>query len=55
MGSKTPQIISHNHIKIKVIKIVGSKTQKKTLIVRSMQREKPINIPKPPNEGIGFI
>jgi len=26
MGSKTPQSISHNHIKIKGIKIIGSKT-----------------------------
>jgi len=26
MGSKTPQTISHNHIKIKEIKITGSKT-----------------------------
>jgi len=25
MGSKTPQIISHNHIKIKGIKIIGQK------------------------------
>ena len=29
MGSKTPKIFLHNHIKIKGIKIVGSKTQKK--------------------------
>jgi len=28
MGSKTPQTISHNHIKIRVIKIIGSKTRK---------------------------
>ena len=28
MGSKTPQSISHNHIKIKGIKIIGSKTRK---------------------------
>ena len=28
MGSKTPQTISHNHIKIKGIKIIGSKTRK---------------------------
>ena len=28
MGSKTPQRISHNHIKIKGIKIIGSKTRK---------------------------
>ena len=27
-GSKTPQTISHNHIKIKGIKIIGSKTRK---------------------------
>jgi len=30
MGSKTPQTISHNHIKIKGIKMISSKTQKKT-------------------------
>ena len=29
MRSKTPQKISHNHIKIKGIKIVGSKTKQK--------------------------
>ena len=28
MGNKTPQIILHNHIKIKGIKIIGSKTRK---------------------------
>ena len=28
MWSKTPQTISHNHIKIKGIKIIGSKTRK---------------------------
>ena len=28
MGSKTPQSISHNHIKIKGIKIIGSKSTK---------------------------
>ena len=29
MRSKIPQTISHNHIKIKGIKIIGSKTQKR--------------------------
>ena len=32
IGIKTPQTISHNHIKIKKIKIIGQKHQKRSVL-----------------------